>query len=176
MSVDKRCMYSSLLPSQTRRRPKAVEPWTVKLCREWLWSEMRVWVTAQHEKLGEMARIRRKLEQGWTSAAGGDWSRFRSKPWGVTRGPECWWCEQGPCLGLPTDSSGIQGSGILMQFCLFTRTYKYTWFQCVWWFFFLAGPSWSAPRLYNVPGSPLVEVPPASARVSTCCCQLLTSV
>lgn len=43
-------------------------------------------------------------------------------------------------------------------------------------FFFLAGPSWSAPRLYNVPGSPLVEVPPASARVSTCCCQLLTSV
>lgn len=34
-------------------------------------------------------------------------------------------------LGLLTDSSGIQESGILTQFCLFTRMYINTWFYCI---------------------------------------------
>lgn len=96
------------------------------------------WVTAQHEKPGEMACIRRNLKHGWTSGAGGDWSSFQSKPQGVTHCPECWRCERGHCLGLLTDSSGIQGTGILMQFCLFTRMDKNTWFHCICFFSLLA--------------------------------------
>lgn len=83
------------------------------------WVSLERWLSAE-----ETSSMAEQVQQELTEAA------FRAGFDELLGVQSVWGCEPGHCLGLLTDSSGIQESGILMQFCLFTRIYKATQFHC----------------------------------------------
>lgn len=87
-------------------RPKAVEPWTVKLCRDMLWSEIFVWVTAQHGVLeGWLAALQPCTEKPWAqlNECSRRWQKQLSEE-ALGSHPECRGCEQEHCSGLLPDT------------------------------------------------------------------------
>lgn len=106
------------------RRPKAVEPWIVKLCREMLWSERFLWVTAQHGILeGWFAPLQPCIKKLWAQPNNCS-RRCQKRHWGVTQS-----------VGDVSKDTAL--GYCLIQCCLFTIIYKNTWFHCT--FFLLTG-------------------------------------
>lgn len=145
-------------------RPNAVELWMVKLCREMLWSEIFVWVTAQHGILeGWLAAPQPRIEKPWAqlNECSRRWQKQLSEE-ALGSHPECWGCEQEHCSGLLPDwydSVYLQESTKIPDSIAF--------------FFLLAGlvevhSVYSAARL--------ISCRDAFLHVSTHCWHLLTSV